>query len=141
MRIILLLLLCSVTCFSFAQDSDIPDYRSKKDNFSNVDGVEFDKVNEVLAGISMNRAKNGFSPRETAYFVLSLKEAVVPVLEKNISDARNLYTETVKFNKLVDTLGLITIETFIKGRERCRSLLPTVLIQRSEQVLNAGKVH
>ena len=89
----------------------------KKDNFSNVDGVEFDKVNEVLAGISMNRAKNGFSPRETAYFVLSLKEAVVPVLEKNISDARNLYTETVKFNKLVDTLGLITIETFIKGRE------------------------
>ena len=54
----------------------------KKDNFSNVDGVEFDKVNEVLAGISMNRAKNGFSPRETAYFVLSLKEAVVPVLEK-----------------------------------------------------------
>ena len=89
----------------------------KKDNFSNVDGVEFDKVNEVLAGISMNRAKNGFSPRETAYFVLSLKEAVVPVLEKNISDARDLYTETIKFNKLVDTLGLITIETFIKGRE------------------------
>jgi rsbT co-antagonist protein RsbR len=89
----------------------------KKNNFSNVESAEFDKVNEVLAGISMSRAKNGFSPRETAYFVLSLKEAVIPVLEKNIADARTLYSETSKFNKLIDSLGLVTIETFIKGRE------------------------
>jgi rsbT co-antagonist protein RsbR len=89
----------------------------KKNDFSNVESAEFDKVNEVLAGISMTRAKNGFSPRETAYFVLSLKEAVIPVLEKNITDARTLYLETTKFNKLIDSLGLVTIETFIKGRE------------------------
>jgi len=89
----------------------------KKDDFSNVESAEFDKVNEVLAGISMSRAKNGFSPRETAYFVLSLKEAVIPVLEKNITDARSLYSETAKFNKLIDSLGLVTIETYIKGRE------------------------
>ena len=89
----------------------------KKDNFSNIESAEFDKVNEVLAGISMSRAKNGFSPRETAYFVLSLKDAVTPVLEKNITDARTLYSETAKFNKLIDSLGLVTIETFIKGRE------------------------
>ncbi|HET9747107.1 MAG TPA: STAS domain-containing protein [Chitinophagaceae bacterium] len=89
----------------------------KKDNFSNIESAEFDKVNEVLAGISMTRANNGFSPRETAYFVLSLKDAVTPVLERNISDARTLYAETAKFNKLVDSLGLVTIETFIKGRE------------------------
>ena len=89
----------------------------KKNDFSNVESAEFDKVNEVLAGISMTRAKNGFSPRETAYFVLSLKDAVIPVLEKNITDARTLYSETAKFNKLIDSLGLVTIETFIKGRE------------------------
>jgi rsbT co-antagonist protein RsbR len=89
----------------------------KKNNFSNVESAEFDKVNEVLAGISMTRANTGFSPRETAYFVLSLKEAVTPVLENNISDARTLYSETTKFNKLIDSLGLVTIETFIKGRE------------------------
>lgn len=89
----------------------------KKNDFSNVESAEFDKVNEVLAGISMTRAKNGFSPRETAYFVLSLKDAVIPVLEKNITDARTLYSETTKFNKLIDSLGLVTIETFIKGRE------------------------
>jgi len=89
----------------------------KKDNFSDVESAEFDKVNEVLAGISMTRAKTGFSPRETAYFVLSIKDAVTPVLEKNITDARILYSETTKFNKLIDSLGLVTIETFIKGRE------------------------
>src|SRR5436305_10238969 len=34
MRIILLILFCSIIHFSFAQtDNDIPDYRSKKDNF------------------------------------------------------------------------------------------------------------
>src|SRR6185436_20089662 len=72
----------------------------KKDNFSDLESAEFDKVNEVLAGISMTRAKTGFSPRETAYFVLSIKDAVTPVLEKNITHARILYSETAKFNKL-----------------------------------------
>lgn len=33
MRIILSILFCSIINFSFSQDDDIPDYRSKKDNF------------------------------------------------------------------------------------------------------------
>jgi rsbT co-antagonist protein RsbR len=89
----------------------------RQDNFTDINSSEFDKVNDILAGISHNRASNGFSPRETAYFVFSLKEAFSSVLEKNIPDARALYLESVKINKLVDSLGLVTFETFIKGRE------------------------
>jgi hypothetical protein len=33
MRIILSIIFCSIIHFSFAQDDDIPDYRSKRDNF------------------------------------------------------------------------------------------------------------
>jgi rsbT co-antagonist protein RsbR len=89
----------------------------RHDNFADINAPEFDKVNEILAGISLNRAANGFSPRETAFFVFSLKDAFSTILEKNIPDPRALYTESTKVNKLVDSLGLVTLETFIKGRE------------------------
>jgi rsbT co-antagonist protein RsbR len=89
----------------------------RKDNFTDVNQPEFDKVNEILAGISLNRAMNGFTPRETANFVFSLKDAFTSVLESNIKDTKELYGEIIKINKLVDSLGLVTLETFIKGRE------------------------
>ena len=89
----------------------------RQDNFTDINASGFDKVNEILAGISLSRASNGFSPRETAYFVFSLKEAFSPILEKGIPDGKVLYQESAKVNKLVDSLGLVTFENFIKGRE------------------------
>ncbi len=89
----------------------------RNDDTTDIKGEAYDKVVEVLAGISLSRASNGFSPRETAYFVFSLKEALITVLEKNIAEPKELYPEIVKVNKLLDDFGLITFETFIKGRE------------------------
>ena len=89
----------------------------KKDNFSDVNAVEYDKVNEILAGISLNRANNGFSPRETAVFVFGLKTAFIEILQLNVSDPAALNEEILKVNKLMDSLALVTLETFIKGRE------------------------
>lgn len=89
----------------------------RHDNFSNINAPEFDSVNEILAGVSLSRAANGFSPRETAYFVFSLREALAAVLEQSISDPQALYRESIKINKLIDSLGLVTFETYIKGRE------------------------
>jgi rsbT co-antagonist protein RsbR len=89
----------------------------RHDNFTNINAPEFDKVNEILAGVSLSRAAGGFSPRETAYFVFSLKEALTAVLEQNVTDPQVLYRESIKINKLIDSLGLVTFETYIKGRE------------------------
>lgn len=89
----------------------------RKDNFSDISLPEYDKVNEILAGISLSRAKSGFSPRETATFVFSLKDAIIKILEKEIKDVNLLYPEILKINRLLDSLGLVTLETFIKGRE------------------------
>ena len=89
----------------------------KQDNFTDIEAREYEKVTEMLASISLSRATQGYSPRETGYFVLSLKEALVKVLEKETKDLKTLYQETLKVNKLIDNLSMFTFETFIKGRE------------------------
>jgi rsbT co-antagonist protein RsbR len=89
----------------------------RKDNFTDIDAPEYEKVTEVLAGISLSRANNGFSPREIAVFVFSLKEAFLQILAENLTNSEDFRAELMKVNKLMDSLSLLTIETFIKGRE------------------------
>lgn len=89
----------------------------KKDNFSDIEAPEFEKTLESLAGISTSRALKGYSPRETGVFVFSLKAALAKVMEKEITDLELLYRETEKVNRLIDSLGVYTFESFIRGRE------------------------
>jgi rsbT co-antagonist protein RsbR len=89
----------------------------KQENYSDIEAPEYEKALEVLAGISAARAQIGFSPRETGIFVFSLKDALVKVLEKSIPDPATLYKESLKINKLIDSLGVYTFESFIRGRE------------------------
>lgn len=77
----------------------------------------FDKVHEILMGISVSRAKRGFSPRETATYLFSFKEALLEVLLSEISDQSTLYTENLKISKIIDNMAILTFEGFIKGRE------------------------
>ncbi len=77
----------------------------------------FDKMYEVLSGISVSRAKQGFTSRETGVYMMSLKEAILKILSDEIKDPVVLYTETIKINRLLDSVSISTFETFIKGRE------------------------
>jgi rsbT co-antagonist protein RsbR len=89
-----------------------------EENVNNPQSTDFDPVLEILAGISISRARQGFSPRETGAFVLSLKEALIEVLYNELqSDPLNLYNQTLKINRVVDNFSIITFETFIRGRE------------------------
>lgn len=82
------------------------------------DSPDYEKVREILSGISISRAKQGFSPRETGLYVFSLKEALQHILEEELKDdLALLYASVQQINKLLDSLGIITFETFIKGRE------------------------
>lgn len=88
------------------------------DNFTDFDSDEWSPVIEILGGIAITRARQGFSPRETGNFVFSLKEAILEVLQEEIKgDPQTLFTESLKINRLMDNLSIITFETFIKGRE------------------------
>jgi len=79
--------------------------------------ADLDAVGEILSSISMSRAKQGYSPRETGIFVFSLKEAFISTLQQEIKDPVELYDQTLKINRFVDGLGVRTFETYIKGRE------------------------
>lgn len=79
---------------------------------------EFEKVREILSGISISRARQGFSPRETGIYVFSLKDALQQVLQEEIqNDPQTLVQGIIAINKMMDGLGVLTFETFIKGRE------------------------
>ncbi|MGC3946480.1 MAG: STAS domain-containing protein [Chryseolinea sp.] len=88
-------------------DNNIDDPRSSS----------FDSVVDILSAISISRAKQGYSPRETGVYVFSLKDALLHTLQQDIKDPQELYTQSLKISKLIDSFGVTTFETFIKGRE------------------------
>jgi rsbT co-antagonist protein RsbR len=74
-------------------------------------------VKELLARLSRSRALQGFSPSETAMFVLSLKEPLFSLIRNETKDAAALANETWRATVLLDSLGLHTTDIFQKGRE------------------------
>lgn len=87
-------------------------------NMDDVQSTDFEPVYEILSGISISRARQGFSPRETGIYVFSLKDALLKTLTSELkNDPATLIEATLKMNKLMDSLGIVTFETFIKGRE------------------------
>lgn len=88
-----------------------------ENNLDHIESGDFDHVLEILSGISMTRARQGFSPRETGYFVISLKDALLQVLEEEVSDVKTFVEISSKLNRLMDHFSTVTFETFIKGRE------------------------
>ena len=49
-------------------------------NLSDVHSEDFEPVHEILSGISISRARQGFSPKETGVYVFSLKDALLNIL-------------------------------------------------------------
>ena len=86
-------------------------------SLDNFESGEFDHVVEILSGISISRAKQGFSPRETGMFIMSLKEALLEVLQEELKNSAELYDTMLKISRLFDSFSIIAFETYIKGRE------------------------
>ena len=80
--------------------------------------AEWGKVRDLLTGISRSRGLQGFSPSETAGFVLSLKPAVVTrIRAEYATDADGLFREIRRVDELLDRLSLYTTEIYQKSRE------------------------
>lgn len=75
-------------------------------------------LRELLAGISRSRAQQGYSSSETALFVLSCKQGLFEQLRSgNSRNAAALADDIWSVSKLLDSLGLYTVETFQLSRE------------------------
>jgi rsbT co-antagonist protein RsbR len=78
---------------------------------------DFDPVMELMETLTLNRAKKGYSPRETSIYLFSLKEAFLKTLSEEIKDPKALYEESLKISNQIDNLIIVTFEIYIKGRE------------------------
>ena len=87
-------------------------------SLTHIEGAQWNAVREFLTRMSKSRAVQGFSPSETATFVLSLKQPLFVRLRGEFgNDAQGLADEVWATTDLLDKLGLSTVETYVKSRE------------------------
>ena len=78
----------------------------------------FAEVWEMLSEISRSRAVQGFSARETATFVFSIKRPLFNAIRGELAnDPAAMGAEMWAATELVDGLGLYTTDAYIKSRE------------------------
>ena len=72
---------------------------------------------EFLKELSKDRVLKGFSPTETAAFIFSLKEVILPMLQPLAKTEESFSNEVMPTSLLLDRLGLITFEQYLDKRE------------------------
>jgi len=86
-------------------------------------------LKEMLASLSTSRASQGFTPSETANFVLSLKPPLFTLARKNWGkDANELFAEITIADEFIDKLALHTTDSYIHGRDQ-------VIARQQEEML------
>ena len=84
----------------------------------NTQGSGFEGLREMLIEISRTRAQQGFSPRETATFVFSMKKPLFTAIrESHLNDPAAMADQMWNATELLDSLGLHTTEAYLKSRE------------------------
>jgi rsbT co-antagonist protein RsbR len=79
---------------------------------------EWAAVRDLIGELSQSRARQGFSPAETATFVLSLKEPLFARLRRELEkDPAGMAQATWATSVLFDKLGMLAMEMYQKGRE------------------------
>lgn len=83
-----------------------------------VQGPAWAPVRDVLQRVSFTRAQQGFTPSETATFVLSLKRPIFDALRASAgNDAEALAADVWAATEILDRLALFTTEIYMKARE------------------------
>jgi rsbT co-antagonist protein RsbR len=89
------------------------------------------ELRAALDELSRGRARDGFTPSETALGVFTLKEAVYEL----VADAADLVPEFLAFSRLVDDLGLRTFEAYSAAREQIIADQSNAMLELSTPVV------
>jgi rsbT co-antagonist protein RsbR len=101
--------------------------RALRDN-PDSDAHAWKPVKELIEELSRSRAQQGFTPSETATFVLSLKRPLFNVVQqRSPGNGTQLAEELWSLSSLVDKLGLYSMEVYQQTRDG--------VIQRQQQEL------
>ena len=105
-------------------------------NWTEFGGSGWSAVRDFVAEISRSRARQGFTPVETATFIFSLKQPIFALIRQEYaSDAGGLATETWAISELLDRLGLIAMEAYQKTREEVIARQQQELLELSTPVV------
>ena len=97
---------------------------------------EWTETRELLGEVSRSRARQGYSPSETATFVFSLKQPLFDRLRAAFArDAEGLGDSLWQASNVIDGLGLITSETYQAGREEVISRQQQEMLELSTPVV------
>ncbi|MFF4169525.1 STAS domain-containing protein [Streptomyces sp. NPDC001744] len=94
-------------------------------------GDDFAVVRSLLVELSRTRARQGFTPTETAVSIFALKGVLEPVLDGTVEDVRAY----LQFARLLDDLGLFTVEEYARTREEIISAQSQQLLELSTPVV------
>jgi rsbT co-antagonist protein RsbR len=84
----------------------------------------YGEARALLAELSRDRARRGFTPSETAVSVFALKDALFELAV----EAGEPSSVIIAASRWVDALGLLTIDSYVRAREE-------VITEQSEQLL------
>jgi rsbT co-antagonist protein RsbR len=94
-----------------------------------INGHAWGAVRQMLDDLSYARAQQGFSPSETAAFILSLKQPIFERVGRAAGqNPQHAATAMWQAGALLDRLGLYTTEVFQKGREQ-------VIIRQQQELM------
>jgi rsbT co-antagonist protein RsbR len=101
----------------------------QSDGAHDVTTPSWTEARAMLTELSRSRAKAGYSPSETATFVMSLKQPLFDRLRSEVGrDADALADEAWTTTLLLDRLALFTTEVFQKSREE-------VILRQQQEML------
>ncbi|MCD9902327.1 STAS domain-containing protein [Streptomyces sp. MT29] len=95
-------------------------------------GDNLSETRALLTELSRNRARQGFTPSETAISVLALKKAFEPALRDGTAEDTERY---LRLSRVLDDLALFTIETYTRTREEIISSQAAQLMELSTPVV------
>jgi rsbT co-antagonist protein RsbR len=85
---------------------------------NSVQSKAYDSLREMLEDISRSRATKGFTPKETATFIFSIKRPLFSAIREEMGkDLEGMATEMWNATELLDSLGLYTADKYLKSRE------------------------
>ena len=91
----------------------------------------YEPLRETLTALSSRRARQGFTPSETAISIFALKEAWLGI----VGQEGEALADYVAFSRLLDQIGLFTFEAYAHAREKVISEQAQQLLELSTPVV------
>ncbi|MFG3114414.1 STAS domain-containing protein [Streptomyces sp. NPDC048197] len=88
-------------------------------------------LRQAVSDLSLRRARNGVSPTVTALAVMALKDALLEAVQRHSGDGDELFAASLLANRLLDTAGALSFETYVDGREE-------IIRRQSRQLLEVS---